>query len=916
MAYGEEAKAGVIQYIRAESRTTLNKSVKVQLRANVHDALWMLSRQYDVGEFKGENAGSAIKSVVTTTTKSINKFKNQNGVCSFDNLELLEPKAEKLAIKIDIMARLQMGKYWNKLLKQAGFYSANKDMIMNEFSFSETSLNEFETELVSCNANIQQINTIINGNLLDGWNLYLILKSNGTIDSYNAISIVGQIGDFNLLENLYLNWVEKTYLPTGVLNENKAWKPENLEYDFECSVQENNNPSSTDQTVLIADEYQAGNLDWYSFNLPKTPINHGDNSTTDNHSTTTKEFLPSKIEFKGAMSSRWWEFDDAIINLNDIKSENYNITKILTSSHLINFSHDWQIIPLEVPIGTLVEIDSITVLDVFGDEISISQIPASTNWNMFTLNEKGDLFGSDIEGRLFLPPVVAKRIESKAVEEVLFMRDEMANMVWGIEKVIPDVFFGGADGGETATMVMKYYEENDSTLEPDINGQIKSDASQAFKLSDVMPENWIPLVPVKRDASNNREIEFQRATFYRIINGKNTLETIRPKTNLLLADGDKLPETPTPYFIKEEEILRNGIIVRTTYQRARDYNGSVKTWLGREKRNNKSQKSSDFKFDVTKPFDDSENSNVSLNQWNQKTDLPSVLVDAAVFLIGDYIYIVGGTDGTDLLNGVSAYDIQNDSWAAKTDWLPSGDGRRHCQGCSLDGKGYVFGGESFDGANYSWNNELYEYNPSTDAWSEIPCSSTPNARADAVLFGFDGKLYYGLGRLGDIGDPATVYKKDLWEFDFGTNNWSQKSSPDSNISSAANFIIDDKIYFIGGYNENEENNECVCYNPSGDSWQTLASLPIPSTYEGIYSLAGFTINGYGHIVCGCYSASEFSSSLWLYNPTVDAWMKRGDFEGANRLINGLVVNTDTNAYVIGGIDEHQVLLNEVWEYSF
>ena len=36
----------------------------------------------------------------------------------------------------------------------------------------------------------------------------------------------------------------------------------------------------------------------------------------------------------------------------------------------------------------------------------------------------------------FLPPSLARSIDGKPLEEVLFLRDEMANMAWGVERLI------------------------------------------------------------------------------------------------------------------------------------------------------------------------------------------------------------------------------------------------------------------------------------------------------------------------------------------------------------------------------------------------------------------------------------------------------------------------------------------------
>ena len=59
-----------------------------------------------------------------------------------------------------------------------------------------------------------------------------------------------------------------------------------------------------------------------------------------------------------------------------------------------------------------------------------------SQWNMFTMTVDGTKPAPPDTGLLLLP-TVAKVQESKPFEEVVFIRDELANMVWGIETVVP-----------------------------------------------------------------------------------------------------------------------------------------------------------------------------------------------------------------------------------------------------------------------------------------------------------------------------------------------------------------------------------------------------------------------------------------------------------------------------------------------
>lgn len=930
MPYGQPEFAGVNEMVRLESVCSSGGTIEVQLRSNVHDALWMLSRQYDIGEFKGENAGSALKTLVTKTTKRINRFKN-NGYdpVDIDNVELLEPKVEKTPWKIDILSRIKMGRYWNILLKTQivdlnngiSLLDIYLEEITNIFGFSETSLDEYQQEILDCDSDIKNISSLISGNLIDGWQLYDAIKTaldNSSSLIGNNISDLGNASAFASMESRYKAWIEKTYKCTGADNSDKSWNPESLEYSFEISAQENTNTASFTKIILNAKEYQAGKLDWYSFNL-------SDESTSSDNNrqeylpgspadpiirTKTEEFLPSKLSFKGAMSSRWWEFDDAIIDLKNIRTERNDITKILTVNHLVTFTHDWQIIPLELPVGSITEIDNIEIIDAFGDNYHIESLSDPSNCSFFTLNLKGSLFSLDMETRLLIPPVVAKRMESKPIEEVMFVRDEMANMVWAIEKIAPDLFDGGVNGKELANMIQRYYEENINFLEAEINDQVKSNASKAYKLAATTPENWIPMLPVMNSTSY-RDFQFQRATAYRIVKDVNTKQTIRPKTNILLADGEKLPENNIPYFINEEEILRHGITVQSKYQRARDYDGSVKTWLGREKHSGKIEYS-DYKTDVVLPFNETATL-TSNDRWTQKTDLLINTNNAAIFSIGSKIYVVRGILNSGQDSTVHEYDTNLDTWTQKDNW-PNG---YNCLGCTVGDLGYVIGGKQDEQQSYSYS-KLFVYDSASGFQSKgdvLLNGVHVDARINGILVGLNEKLYFGLGEL-----PGGAFKHDWYEYDITNNLWIEKQAPPMPITQAAYFTIQNKLYVVGGGTNSGITGETWCFNPAAPApvnpWSKVASIPDLAGHDGILKCGGFSLNEYGYVCCGEYPDETPSSAIWQYDPENDAWGRKTDFPGSNKKIQSATVVVNGKAYIVGGKNDDEDIINELWEYEF
>ena len=113
-----------------------------------------------------------------------------------------------------------------------------------------------------------------------------------------------------------------------------------------------------------------------------------------------------------------------------------------------------------------------------------------------------------------------------------------------------------------------------------------------------VPEHWIPFIPVHIE-NDNREVQLQRASMLRIIEGDTLAPVkIKPVTSVLREGLD----TPTlaAYYIHEEEIPRTGIQVTQTFQRTRWINGAVYVWLGMRKQTGRGEGSSGLAFDQIK----------------------------------------------------------------------------------------------------------------------------------------------------------------------------------------------------------------------------------------------------------------------------------------------------------------------------
>src|SRR4029079_13891362 len=94
------------------------------LHAEVRDALWLLSKQWQMGEFRGSDAGSPVFARLLLQTTRLTKYQSAGGaVEAFEPAVPLETKVERRPVPIrrqhqmlGLDVRLVMGRQWASLI--------------------------------------------------------------------------------------------------------------------------------------------------------------------------------------------------------------------------------------------------------------------------------------------------------------------------------------------------------------------------------------------------------------------------------------------------------------------------------------------------------------------------------------------------------------------------------------------------------------------------------------------------------------------------------------------------------------------------------------------------------------------------------------------------------------------------------
>jgi hypothetical protein len=577
----------VVTYNRLEARPrTLDFTGS--LSAEVRDPLWMLTRQWQFGEFEGEDASSPVTARISYRHESMNRVALPKGqVLQFDFERIpLETQVERERIPLtvrklagaklfsDVLLSVQWGKQLLRMLRDA-LIETHYDLYLKDFPIRvlPDAPPPKDPVRVVLDAEAEQVMTSVAGRIADGVAIWLTIQS-GDHDSWLATKVVGDKATIKGVADSFGEYCSAKFnrlftqpdTPTD-----SAWLPNHLEYEFSVGGQP---AADGSQTILAATQYPGGHLDWFSFDsVTNEKIALEEEGDPLDEGEQIESFLPGPVRFKGQPQPRFWEMEETETDFGKIETSATGLLHLMLAEFGLIYSNDWFMLPHPMPVNTVCEIRGLLVDDTFGRHTFIrpagrEQKTGWQRWAVFHLTEQGQQWPST--NRFYLVPAVGKVLESEPLERVNFLRDEMANMVWGVESIIPSQAGVGMSGYETTPPNPRITPRNAPA----------DDVKIAYVLGTTVPKNWIPFIPVHAKDSVS-EIRLQRARM---------VGSDPPR-------GWLLREQPSPYFVEEEEIPRAGIYVDRSWQRARWIHGKTFVWVGRRKTAGKGEGWSQLVFD-------------------------------------------------------------------------------------------------------------------------------------------------------------------------------------------------------------------------------------------------------------------------------------------------------------------------------
>ena len=205
---------------------------------------------------------------------------------------------------------------------------------------------------------------------------------------------------------------------------------------------------------------------------------------------------------------------------------------------------------------------------------------------------------------LIIPPTVPLGIDGPALEEVTFFRDEMANMTWAVERRVQ------RHSGDSYVRRESEMPHALPVLDP-----LPDDLTLVYRLMTSVPEHWIPFVPVPAStAPLGIALEERGLVRPERDLGASAPVAATPPFETPLPEAAGAPPaapagiiTPLDQILRteavspmqlEEEVPREGILVRRAFTCCRWHGGRNVTRLGRPKSVGKGEGSSGLRYDA------------------------------------------------------------------------------------------------------------------------------------------------------------------------------------------------------------------------------------------------------------------------------------------------------------------------------
>lgn len=433
---------------RLEPRPRTN-SIRDGLAARVRDPLWMLGRQWQVGEFHGEDTGTPCRIDVKAATSSPKRASGPGWVRDVREPGDLERETTRTWLPDSPSTAAELGDVLRNMLED-----------VDAWEWFSTIVDELELRPPS-------------GVGLDGTAAWLRAE----YLQYDVLPAVAPETwllevTVTVLDN-FVRWGVATFGPPS--DDTGPWRPEHLDY---MAHVEAHLPNGRKASLAVRPDSDA-RIDWYSLELDES--SHLVEPTEVAFHTCHRP--PMRISFPGIPHRRWWRFEEGKTALPQLKPDKRDLAMLLMLDFALVAGDDWFVVPLQLPWDEFASIVELRVTDVFGEMFGSQSANRSPDWQFFSLHSaKGDPVDALFTGG----PVPT--VDADANEKLRYLRDEVDNLVWAIED---------ATGGDDADGISRHVAATTTPPEPRGTSVTAEPLMPHYVVEHPPPIHWWPFAAVR-----------------------------------------------------------------------------------------------------------------------------------------------------------------------------------------------------------------------------------------------------------------------------------------------------------------------------------------------------------------------------------------------------------------------------------
>ena len=584
----------ITSWTRLEPRSR-EADMRSIVSARLFDPLWLLTRQWQTGEFQAEDVGTPVMARIRASSAMFSRChlgqlppNTMTQAPRYDVARMpLEALVERRPMRPanDNEARMlaltvEAGLHFLRMLERQPISRSYRRAFTELFALQ--AIGSPSSAGATDPAALRFVRSMA-GRALDARRLASALRSGtaAALAANPALNVdVGDRAEVAQTASAWLEWYDAlTIEPESATND--AWLPERMEYAV--SIAGRLSPKPEDEVTLSADEFDDGVLDWSSFDV-NAEVNMG-TAGDDRVVAITETTVPAPLTFRGTPAPRFWELEDGLIDYGLTPVGPTDLAHLMMIEYANSYGNDWFVVPLTLPIGSLTRIDSLVVTDSFGVRtllrpIGDRSLPQS-NWAMWQMSYRRrpgeEPIKKPVSNLFFLPPTAGRRTEGAPLEDVLFMRDEMANLAWAIERIIENPL----------EQPMPRAEQERESGEAPSTSPDGGARPPRYRLSSRVPGHWIPLLPLQTRAAGGKVVSRLRRGA--VLQPDGSKRVHRAFSDALAASGELL--------LFDEEVPREGQHLTRRRVVARWIDGSTWMWTAFRKEIGRGEGSSGLVFD-------------------------------------------------------------------------------------------------------------------------------------------------------------------------------------------------------------------------------------------------------------------------------------------------------------------------------